>query len=54
MKLYYAMFVCAASAALTIFLALHSTPVAAESHVNFVTQPQISELVTMAVAPYKW
>jgi hypothetical protein len=54
MKLYYAMFVCAASAALTVFLALHADPVSAESPASFVSQPQINELVTMAIPPYKW
>ena len=54
MKLYYAMFVCAASAALAVALALHSGPVAAETHAPAVAQQQLSELVSMAIPPYKW
>ncbi|HEV7855724.1 MAG TPA: hypothetical protein VGO72_02075 [Herminiimonas sp.] len=55
MKLYYAMLVCAGSAALTVFLALHPTQVSAESNpVPVVEHAQISELVTMAMPPYKW
>ncbi|HEV7855549.1 MAG TPA: hypothetical protein VGO72_01195 [Herminiimonas sp.] len=53
MKRYYAI-VCAASAACAALLALHSLPAAAESNANLVSQPHITELVTMAVPPYKW
>ncbi|HWT72501.1 MAG TPA: hypothetical protein VN361_09965 [Oxalicibacterium sp.] len=51
MKRYYAI-ACAVSAACAAFLALHSLPAAAESRPAM--QPHISELVTMAVPPYKW
>jgi hypothetical protein len=53
MKRYYAV-VCAASAACAVLLALHTVPAAAESSANFVSQPHLTELVTMAVPPYKW
>jgi hypothetical protein len=52
MKRYYAI-VCAVSAACAAFLALHSLPAAAESRPALQAQ-HISELVTMAVPPYKW
>jgi hypothetical protein len=51
MKRYYAI-VCAATAAGAAFLALHALPAAAESRP--VLQPHVSELLTMAVPPYKW
>jgi len=55
MKLYYAMILCAASAACTAFLALHPLQAAAESRqANLLSQEHISELVTMAIPPYKW
>jgi hypothetical protein len=51
MKRYYAI-ACATATMCAAFLALHALPAAAESHQ--VLQPQVSELLTMAVAPYKW
>ncbi len=55
MKLRYAFFVCAWTALSTMFVIFNPTLVSAENKSDYVSaQPEISALVSLAVAPYKW